>query len=294
MKYNDIELDELLERLIASTRSPRGRFAADASYPLLKKRLAARSRRLFLKGTMAAAATLALVCLSVWFAFNYSQPATLQTISTLAETRTLQLPDGTSVMLNHFSSLTYPKRFSANQRKVTLQGEAYFEVAKKKQHPFVVEAGAIQVKVLGTHFNIDAYPGNPEIRTTLLQGSVAVSRPGTSTQVMLKPNEIAIYNKEKKTIQRENVENATEELAWQRGEFIFNHQPLQDIARELSNSFGVPIHIPDTALQNYHITARFPNHESLDTILSLLQKADYFNYSQDTNGIILTTKPDLK
>lgn len=295
MKYNDIELDELLERLVASTRSPRGKFSAETSYPLLEKRLAAaRRKRLLPKRIFATAATLALLCLSAWMAYTYLLPVHMQTVSTLSKTQNVELPDGTCVTLNRFSSLTYPERFRSGERKVTLRGEAYFEVAKKKKQPFIVQAEAVQVKVLGTHFNIDAYPGNPDIRTTLFEGSVAVSEPGVLAPLILKPNEMAIYNKVEKTLQRKNMQNATEEIAWRKGEFVFTHLPLQDIARELSNSFGVTIHIPDTALQNYHITARFPGNENLETILSLLQKAGYFNYSQNNKEIILTTKPDLK
>lgn len=85
-------------------------------------------------------------------------PVPLQTVSTLAETRTVTLPDQTEIVLNRYSSLTYPERFRGKDRKVQLQGEAYFEVSKDAAHPFKVEAGAIIVQVLGTHFNVEAYP----------------------------------------------------------------------------------------------------------------------------------------
>lgn len=294
MKYTDSELEKILEKLIASTRSPRGRFSSAASYPQLEKRLTFRHRRLLPRRLFAVAATVSLLCLSAWMAFNYFQPAALQTISTLAETRTVRLPDGTSVTLNHFTSLSYPERFKSDNREVTLNGEAYFEVIKDKKHPFIVQTEEINVQVLGTHFNVDAYRNNPEIRTTLLEGSVAVTNKNNSARIILKPNEIAIYNKVEKSLNLKVTQNAIDEISWQRGEFIFNHQPLKDITRELSNSFGITIEIPDTTLQNYRITARFPNSENLETILSLLQKAGYFNYSQKGNQITLTAQPNLK
>ena len=91
---------------------------------------------------------------------------------------------------------------------------------------------------------------------------------------------------------RKILENTKDEISWRHGEFIFDDLPLQDIARELSNSFGTSIRISDTALQNYRITARFRNGEDLETILSVLHNAGYFNYSQDNELIIITAKPE--
>ena len=292
MKYTETELEKTLNKLIASTRSPRGRFSAAASYPQLERMLKAHSRRLVLVRTSAAAAV-ALLCLSVWTAYLYMQPVAMQTVSTLAETRTVSLPDGTSVTLNHYSTLTYPERFKTDNREVELNGEAYFEVKKEKKHPFIVQTDAVDVRVLGTHFNVDAYRDSHDVRTTLLTGSVAVSNKSNSEHMILKPNEIAIYNKVERKLTRKLLVDATDEISWRHGEFIFDDVPLSDIARKLSNSFGTTIQITDSALQNYRISARFPNGEDLETILSVLQDAGYFNYSHDNNQITITAKPDL-
>lgn len=198
MKYTETELEKTLNKLIASTRSPRGRFSAAASYPQLERMLKAHSRRLVLVRTFATAAAVVLLCLSVWTAYLYMQPVAMQTVSTLAETRTVSLPDGTSVTLNHYSTLTYPERFKTDNREVELNGEAYFEVSKDKKHPFIVQTDAVDVRVLGTHFNVDAYRDSRDVRTTLLTGSVAVSNKSNSEHMILKPNEIAIYNKVEK------------------------------------------------------------------------------------------------
>ena len=294
MKFTDTELEEILYKLVASTRSPRGRFSATDSYPKLEKRLKSHTRRLMLIRTFSAAAAVALLCLSTWTAYLYIQPTTIQTISTLAETRTVCLPDGSTVTLNHYSSLSYPEKFKSDKREVELNGEAYFEVSKKKEHPFIVQTATIDVQVLGTHFNVDAYPDNPDVKTTLLSGSVAVSNKSKSVRMVLKPNEIAIYNKVEEKLTRKVLANAEDEISWRQGEFIFDDLPLQEIARELSNSFGTTIHIADTTLQNYRITARFRNGEDLETILSVLHNAGYFNYSLNNKQIIITTKPDLK
>ena len=272
MKHTDTELEEILNQLIASTRSPRGRFSAAASYPELEKRLKSHTRHLTLIRTFSAAAAVALLCLSVWTAYLYMQPAAIQTISTLAETRTVRLPDGSSVMLNHYSSLSYPEKFQSDKRDVQTE--------------------TIDVQVLGTHFNVDAYHDNLDVKTTLLSGSVAVSNKSKSVRMVLKPNEIAIYNKVEEKLTRKVLENAEDEISWRQGEFIFDDLPLQEIARELSNSFGATIQIADTTLQNYRITARFRDGEDLATILSVLHNAGYFNYSQNNKQIIITAKPD--
>lgn len=292
MKYTETELEKTLNKLIASTRSPRGRFSAAASYPQLERMLKAHSRRLVLVRTFATAAAVALLCLSVWTAYLYMQPVAIQTVSTLAETRTVSLPDGTSVTLNHYSTLTYPERFKSDNREVELNGEAYFEVSKDKKHPFIVQTEAVDVRVLGTQFNVDAYRDSPDVRTTLLTGSVAVSNKSNSEHMILKPNEIAIYNKVEKKLTRKLLEDATDEISWRHGEFIFDDVPLRDIARELSNSFGTTIQITDPTLQNYRISARFRNGEDLETILSVLQDAGYFNYSHNDKQITITAKPD--
>lgn len=293
MKYTDTELEDLLNKLIASTRSPRGRFSAAAGYPRLEKQLKPRFGRLFATRGMAAAAVI-LLSLSVWTAYLL-QPVSLHTVSTLVETRTIQLPDGTSVTLNHYSSLSYPEQFESDNREVKLiNGEAYFEVNKDPKHPFIVQTGVIDIQVLGTHFNVNAYRDNPEITTTLLTGSVAVSNKRNSDRIVLKPNEVAIYNKVEEKLTRKVIENTKNEISWRDGEFIFDDLPLQNIAHKLSNSFGKTIQIADTALRNYRITARFRNGEDLETILSVLHNAGYFDYSQNNKQFIITAKPDLK
>lgn len=289
----DTELDHTLQRLVASTRTPRGRFSAATSYRTLAQRLPRKQSHILSMPTYAAsAAAVALLCLLGWFTYDYLRPERWQTISTLAEVRIIQLPDGSEVTLNHFSSLTYPECFKKSHREVTLNGEAYFEVAKDQHHPFVVLTEAIDVQVLGTHFNVEAYRRDPEVKTTLFEGSVAVSNKELTERIVLRPNESAIYNKVKKQLTHETAANAPERMAWRDGNFLFNNLPLQEIARQLSNSFGVDIRIADKALRNYRLTARFTNGESLKQMLDLLHQAGGFDYSHNDNTIIITPKPN--
>lgn len=290
MKVNNNDIDKVLNKLIASTRSPRGRFTAQNSWKLLEKQLFARRNRRLLWMRVASAAAVVLLCMAGWFAYEAWRPASMQMVSTLAETRTVVLPDQTKVTLNRYSTLSYPERFKEKRRKVHLQGEAYFEVAKDAKHPFIVKAEAVKVQVLGTHFNVEAYPGDAEVRTTLLEGSVAVSLKGENQRLVLAPNESAIYNKEKGTLIQEAAPGAKNEILWRKGIILFDQLPLHEIVRQLSNAFQTDIRIDDPQLQNYRMTATFDANEDLTQILDLLKNAGNFNYKKENNTITLTTK----
>lgn len=290
MKVNNNDIDKVLNKLIASTRSPRGRFTADNSWKLLEKQLLARRNRRIFWMRIASTAAAVLLCMAGWFTYDALCPVPIQTISTLAETRTLTLPDQTRVTLNRYSTLSYPEYFKGKRREINLQGEAYFEVTKDAKHPFIVQAEAVNVQVLGTHFNVEAYSGDAEVRTTLLQGSVAVSIKGEDRQLILAPNESAIYNKEKRTLIQEAAPSAKDEVLWKKGIMLFDQLPLKEIARQLSNAFQTDIRIDDVHLQNYRMTATFETNEDLTQILDLLKIAGNFNYMKENNTIILTTK----
>lgn len=285
------EFEKILAKLVSSTRSPRGRFSKANSWMLLEKRLPRlRRHTLSLRITVAAAAV-AVLCLMGWSAYYMFAPIPLQTVSTLAETRSITLPDRSVIVLNRYSSLTYPERFRGKERRVQLKGEAYFEVSKDAGHPFKVEAEDVMVQVLGTHFNVEAYPEDTQVKATLLEGSVAVSLIGqTEERLVLSPNESAIYNKEMKSLTLQTETDAAEEIVWQNGTLLFKSVPLQEIARQLSNAFHTDIRIESADLQNYRMTATFTDGETLEEILSLLCRHQKFEYTKTNNGITITQK----
>ena len=163
-------------------------------------------------------------------------------------------------------------------------------VSKDAAHPFKVEAGAIIVQVLGTHFNVEAYPEDTQVKTTLLEGSVSVSLIGKAEEsLILSPNESAIYNKDKKSLTLHTENNASEEIIWRNGTLLFKSIPLQEIVRQLSNAFHTDIRIEDADLQNYRMTATFSDGETLEEILSLLCRNQKFEYTK-TNDIITITQ----
>ncbi|MGV3509862.1 MAG: FecR family protein, partial [Sphingobacteriaceae bacterium] len=147
------------------------------------------------------------------------------------------LPDGTQVWLNAASSLKYPTAFNGNERVVQLEGEAYFEVAKNAAQPFRVEVKDVKVTVLGTHFNINGYTDEAHIKTTLLEGSVKISK--GPVQQLLHPGEQAITGKSS-TIEVVKA-NSDEVLAWKNGYFNFHRSNLQEVMRQLSRWYDVDI-----------------------------------------------------
>lgn len=284
-------IEEILDKLAASTRSPRGRYSASESWKLLERRISSPQKKRLLSFRLAGAVAASIVlCLASWLVYDYYRPVKMLTASAGAAISVITLPDRTEVTLNRYSSLTYPDHFKGERREVQLIGEAYFEVAKDARHPFIVKADPIGVEVLGTHFNVEAYPGDAEIKTTLLEGSVAVSTPAMNSRIVLSPGESAVYDRAGKTLQEEKTEENDTAADWRDGHFHFDYLPLREIARELSNAFHVKIRITDEDIRNFRIRAHFTEGESLDEILGLLQSAGNFSYVKANDTILIRSK----
>jgi ferric-dicitrate binding protein FerR (iron transport regulator) len=188
------------------------------------------------------------------------------------------LPDGTKVWLNAASSLRYPTAFTGTERKVTVTGEAYFEVAHNAHMPFVVNVNdKEEVRVLGTHFNINAYENEKAIYTTLLQGSVKVqsfpAQPGANSQsAMLKPGEQAILSQTSQKSQVIPVQT-DEVIAWKNGLFNFEGASLGEIMRQLERWYDIEVSyekgIPDVEFEG-KMTRDVP----LSDLLSMLERSD--------------------
>ena len=151
------------------------------------------------------------------------------------------LPDGTKVWLNNESRLQYPPSFTGAERTVLLTGEAYFEVAPDKQHPFRVKVGELAVNVLGTHFNVSAYPDEKKVTTTLLAGSVKLDK--DDAHIILKPGEQGVFipgrdQAEMQVLQHIDTDNI---IAWKEGKFYFFHADLPSVLRQLARWYNVDI-----------------------------------------------------
>lgn len=174
------------------------------------------------------------------------------------------LPDGTKVMLNAASSLTYPVVFGA-ERKVTLTGEAYFEVAKDKAHPFRVSSAGQIVTVLGTHFNINAYIDEAAVKTTLLEGSVEVAE-GTAKE-RIAPGEQAVMQGADLSKHAVDVDK---EVAWKNGLFSFDGDDLKTILRQVSRWYNVEI-VYDGAVSTEKFYGEIPRASKLADVLRILE-----------------------
>ncbi|MNK03584.1 fec operon regulator FecR [compost metagenome] len=153
------------------------------------------------------------------------------------QTYILTLPDKSKVWLNAESSIHFPSKFSDKNRKVNLVGEAYFEIFKDAQHPFLVESGEQTVEVLGTHFNISAYHDEGSIKTTLLEGAVKVSSATGKTQT-LKPDQQAVYDGKSIVISPADTETVVD---WKNGYFIFKDEDFKTAMRKIARWYDVEI-----------------------------------------------------
>jgi transmembrane sensor len=284
------EVNELLNKLVSSTHSPQGRFTADESFSLLQKKLHPSKYRLRPYQYISAAAAIILIFGFSWMFYYNTQSVSIKTISTLAEIKKIKLPDGTQVVLDRYSSIQFPEIFEEKTRDVKLSGEAYFEVTKNAAKPFIVETQSVNIQVLGTHFNVEAYKDDPSVTTTLLEGSVAVSNKKQNSRLILKPNETAIYNKLSATFTHLKKVDAEKDIVWSQGILLFNSVPMQEIALTLSHKFNVKIEIDSASLRNHKFTARFDNQENLYEILDLLKSIGNFSYQKVDNKIKIQLK----
>lgn len=185
-------------------------------------------------------------------------------ITPIGGTFQVTLADGTNVWLNAGTKLTYPQRFENGVRKVRLEGEAYFEVAKQPQ-PFLVETRSQTVEVLGTQFNIAAYADEQTVTTTLVEGSVQIAREHHAAEV-LAPGQQAVLTGS--TLNIHNVETASY-IAWKDNLFVFDHASLQTVLKELQRWYGFDFESDN--LPNLHFKGGIDRHVPLSEVLTMLE-----------------------
>lgn len=196
----------------------------------------------------------------------------LNTLSTPNGTQyKLQLADGTKVWLNAGSSLKFPSVFSGKTRQVELSGEAYFEVAHRAHQPFSVSLPKLKVEVLGTHFNVKAYPNESNIETTLLQGAVKVS--SRDRAVLLKPGEQSRYSQSNALLGEAHKVDVAAIAAWREGIFSFNNTDISEVFRQLSRWYNIQIvfrgHIPVRKF-----SGGFERQASLEQVIQILNESN--------------------
>ena len=194
----------------------------------------------------------------------------------------LVLADGTIVWLNSDSHIRYPVTFSGNTRQVELEGEAYFEVAKDVEKPFIVRMNEYNVRVTGTQFNVRNY-SNESLATTLVEGGVQIERKGKVDR--LRPGQQAVLENNEIRIRVVNVE---EQVAWRHGAFGFTQCRLENIMEELARWYDVDVFYMNQQVKDYHFSAWFKRSSSINEVINILEKTK--KISLDLKGRILTVK----
>lgn len=196
----------------------------------------------------------------------------------------IKLPDGSSVWLNAASSLTYPLSFAkGKKRMVELKGEAYFEVSKDKDHPFVVKTAKQEVEVLGTSFNINSYADESEVKTTLLEGSVRVMPYLAGQQPdVLKPGEQAILNERGMNIKEVDAEEA---IDWKNGYFMFNNERQENIMRKIARWYNVQVEYADASAKDVMYYGSISRFENVSKVLRKFEQTGEVRFEINKNKI---------
>lgn len=202
----------------------------------------------------------------------------------------LKLPDGTTVFLNSETRLRFPGYFIPGQeRRVYLTGEAYFEVAPDSTSPFVVSTHHTSIKVLGTSFNVMAYPEQPQELTTLVNGSVMLGAKTTGEFVRLAPGQQGCYDLQQKTLSNYQVETSYF-TSWKDGIFAFSEQPLGKVMETLSRWYLFDVVYLDKDIPTVVYTGKIARHASIQEVLHILELLDEVQFEIQGNQVIVAKK----
>jgi ferric-dicitrate binding protein FerR (iron transport regulator) len=198
----------------------------------------------------------------------------------------LVLSDGTKVWLNAASSLKFPVVFAGKERDVTLTGEAYFEVINNREQPFKVNVGNVQIKDLGTHFDVMAYDNETTLKATLLEGKIKIivpSSPGTKQKVELVPGQQAIVNKGASPHINIMEADVNEAVAWKNGEFSFNNTSIYEIMKQLSRWYDIDVHYQDSL--EVFLNGNMDRHVNVSEVFRMLEMTGVAEFAIDGRQI---------
>lgn len=222
----------------------------------------------------------------------------------------LTLPDGTLVWLNAGSTLSYPKNYNTTQREVSLTGEAFFDVAHNSRKPFLIHMPRIDIRVLGTSFNVKSYPTEKATETTLIHGSIEVSiKDRPNKKIILKPNEKLVVTEDEEALSTvpgrpltakvepvvvirkptyERSAGVITETSWVDNKLAFQGETFGDLAKQMERWYGITIHFTDPGQEDLRFTGIFENETIRQALNDLkLTAAVNFNYSINGNEITI-------
>ncbi len=242
---------------------------------------------------------------------NKKRPVALNTVSTKPGSQSkVQLPDGTEVWLNAASRITYDESFLGLNREVRLCGEAYFDVAKDKNHPFIIHTSSIDVRVLGTSLNVRSYRNEKNTEAVLIHGSIEITlRNNPDKKIVLQPNEKLVVQNgvtsvitgaakadsggerrpvmvlEKAHFQQQD--SIATEVLWVKNKLAFDQETLEDVALKIERWYDVEVKIREESLKHTEYSGVFEN-ESLSQVMEALRLTGNFRYSINKKEVIIT------
>lgn len=255
----------------------------ESLHRFMRTRRYEKKKRLSLTILRYAASVLVGVLSTWWIAYtwfhNDGLSFTTQKLSVPAGQRAhITLPDGSQVWVNAGSTLSYPSVFRG-ERRITLSGEAFFEV-NKGELPFIVSTGKMDIKALGTQFNVFNYPSEP-LSVSLLEGSVRVYQPDNEQQgAVLQPNQQLTESEGNFRI----GPITQSPVIWKEGLYAFHQQKLKDILKKLELYYDVKITVKDTSILEYEYTGKFRQRDGVMEVLRIIQKIHPFRIQQEENS----------
>ncbi|MDD2285403.1 MAG: FecR family protein [Paludibacter sp.] len=203
----------------------------------------------------------------------------------------VQLPDGSSVWLNSASEIRYSPDFGKKNRTVKLTGEAYFEVESNPDNPFIVQTGNdLEIKALGTKFNIKSYSNDKQITGTLLEGKIDVSN--SSFSEMLQPNERIVFDTSNNTFRKSYIQSSDEAIFWLTDQFVFDGETLENIAMILERMYNVKFTFASPDLKTIQYSGKI-NNNSMENVLNLITTVSPLHYTIN-DSIITFSKKKMK
>lgn len=236
----------------------------------------------------------AIILLTLALPFSYymgtrSNPTdgSVTTIScAYGDRSSIVLPDNSHVWLNSGSKLTFNSNFR-DGRKVSLEGEAFFEVSKDKRHPFQVKTVDVKIEVLGTRFNLKAYPDEKSVSTTLVEGSVKIS--SEYQNELMKPDQKMTFDKESKQMTVQELTDTSLETDWKDGRFVFRNETLDELKPKLERWFDVDIEFGDEQVKNRRFTGVL-GRESILEAISYFDLSNFVTCRIQGNKIIINSQ----
>lgn len=202
-----------------------------------------------------------------------------------AEKKEIILEDNTKIILNSNSALSYPKHFKGDIREVVIKGEAFFDVTRNEQKPFVVTTNeGLKIRVLGTSFNVKSYPEDRKMETTLVTGKVKVIEEQKNTIVELSPSQKATYLKSEDKMIVEHVETKNY-TSWKEGKLIYNDTPMREVIKDLERMYNLKFDVASNKILDYKYKGEFDNLK-IDQILELFEISSPITYTVQKNNII--------